>query len=120
MHALVIEDYVVLAMQIADELRDLGFDSTSCATTYAEAVALAKEVCPDLITADCRLGSESGLEAVRVICEANPIPVVYIVGDAADVRPHEPQAIILEKPFSSAALSSAVKLAMGAVPGRKG
>ena len=117
MHALVIEDYEVLGMQIADELSDLGFDTVSRATTCAEAITLASQECPDLITADSRMGAESGIDAVRTICAARPIPVVYIVATADDVRRAVPDAIILEKPFSSVALGDAVRLAMRTVPG---
>ena len=115
MHALVIEDYAVLAMQIADELTDLGFATVSCAATCAEAITLAFQECPDLITADSRMGAESGFEAVRTICARLPIPVVYIVGTPEDVRVEVPDAIILEKPFTIVALGDAVRLAMSTV-----
>ena len=50
-HALVIEDFPVIAMSIQDELADLGY-SAAIAASEAEAVALAEERCPDLIIAD--------------------------------------------------------------------
>ena len=115
MHALIIEDYAILAMTIADELRDLGFDSVSCAATRAEAIKLAASECPDLITADHRLIGESGIDIVREICAARPVPVVYIVALPDEVRKEEPNAVILEKPFSTADLAKAVSKAMSMV-----
>ena len=71
-HALVIEDFPIIAMSIGDELAEMGF-STAVAATEAEAVALAEERCPDLIIADLRLAQGCGIEAVRHICGERPM-----------------------------------------------
>ena len=79
-HALIIEDFPVIAMSIQDELGDMGF-SAAIAATEAEAVALAEERCPDLIIADARLAQGSGIDAVRRICRDRPIAVIFMSGD---------------------------------------
>lgn len=108
MHALIIEDNVLITALIADQLRDRGFTSMACAETCADAIRLATEQCPDLITADHWLAGESGIEAVRKICEDRPIPVIYIVALPDQVLLEEPDAVILQKPITSADLSKAL------------
>lgn len=114
-HALIIEDFPVIAMSIHDELADLGF-SAAIASTEAEAVALADERCPDLIIADVRLEEGSGIEAVRRICRDRPIGVIFMSGDdEAFEGGGTGEAGFLAKPFTSAALRSSIDTA-GPIP----
>ncbi len=114
-HALIIEDHPVIASTIEDELRDCGYASADIAISQAEAIRMAEDRCPDLITVDERLDEGSGIAAIRHICRNNAIPVVYITAVATEVRHAIPDAVILEKPFShrdlSSAISNAVKVA---------
>jgi DNA-binding response OmpR family regulator len=108
MHALIIEDNVLITAMISDQLRDRGFSSVECAMSCAEAIALASANCPDLITADHRLAGESGIDVVRKICEIRPIPVIYIVALPNEVLDEEPDAVIVQKPFTIAELRRAI------------
>jgi CheY-like chemotaxis protein len=110
-HALIIEDREVIALMIQDELAELGFASAAIASSQYEAIQLAERRYPDLITVDDGLSSGSGIEAVRHICRHQAIPVVFITGDAKTVTDTVAEAIILEKPFTHAALAEAVRLA---------
>lgn len=114
MHALIIEDNVIITAQIADELRKRGFTSVECADTCDEAIALAENQCPDLITADHWLDDESGISAVRKICENRSIPVIYIVALPDALLAEEPDAVVLQKPFTSRGLGEAVAEVMPA------
>lgn len=110
-HALVIEDFPVIAMSIEDELADMGF-SAAIAATEVEAVALAEERCPDLIIADLRLAQGSGIEAVRRICGDRPIAVIFMSGDDEALDGSATgEAGFLAKPFTSAALRSSIDTA---------
>ena len=110
-HALVIEDFPIIAISIGDELAEMGF-STAVAATEAEAVALAAERCPDLIIADLRLAQGCGIEAVRHICGERPIAVIFMSGDLQAVGGGATgQAGFLSKPFTSAALRSCIDAA---------
>ena len=110
-HALVIEDFPIIAMSIGDELAEMGF-STAVAATEAEAVALAEERCPDLIIADLRLAEGCGIEAVRHICGDRPVAVIFMSGDPEPVGGRGAgQAGFLSKPFTSAALRSCIDAA---------
>ena len=110
-HALVIEDNALIAEMIRDYLEDCGYDSVDLANTQAEAIKLAERRCPDLITADDRLETGSGVEAVRHICHDKAIPVIFIVADPTNVRRALPNALLLQKPFSEIALASAIQVA---------
>lgn len=111
MHALIIEDNYILAMQVEDSLRPLGYVSFDIAPSTAAAIAAAEERCPDLIVADQRLETGTGTEAIRRICQGKFIPVVFVTGSASEVRAEFPSAIIVDKPCHDAMLHSAIKQA---------
>lgn len=108
MHALIIEDEYFTALLIEDRLRELGFTSFAIAVDEDEAVALARERCPDVITSDVQLACGCGIDAVRCICDDKAIPVLYITGTATLVRERCPSAAVIQKPFGAADLRQAV------------
>ena len=118
MHALIIEDQFLTAELIEDRLRDLGFTSFSFAMDEDEAVAAARERCPDLITSDVQLASGCGIDAVQRICDEKPIPILYITGTAMMVRERCPCAVVIQKPFGMADLRDAVQEARKAALAR--
>jgi len=107
-HALIIEDHPLIALTLADELRDLGYSSVNIAVSQDEAIRSAEEMCPDLITVDARLDSGSGIAAIRHICRDKAIPVVFVTADPMGIRLAIPDAVILEKPFSNHHLATAI------------
>lgn len=109
LHALIIEDKFLTAQLIENRLRDLGFTSFAFAMDEEEAVEAARERCPDFITSDVQLTSGCGLDAVRRICNEKAIPVLYITGSAMLVRDRCPGAVVIQKPFGTAALHDAVR-----------
>lgn len=111
-HALIIEDSEIISLMIEDELAELGFTSSARAASQSQAIQLAEDMCPDLITADDRLSDGSGIAAVRHICRHEAIPVLFITGDPKQIKDAIPDAVILEKPFTHADLAHAVRLAL--------
>jgi CheY-like chemotaxis protein len=111
MHALIIEDQFLTAHLIEDRLRDLGFTSFAYAMDEDEAVAAARERCPDLITSDVQLITGCGIDAVQRICGEKPIAHLYITGVAKMVRERCPWAIVIQKPFTVADLRQGVEQA---------
>lgn len=107
-HALIIEDHSVIALTIEDELRLCGYGSADIASSQDEAIQMAEEKCPDLITVDERLTNGSGVEAIRHICRDRAIPVVFITAVPIEVSLTLPDAVIVEKPFSTRLLSTAI------------
>ena len=110
-HALIIEDNALIAVMIRDYLEECGYVSFDLASTQGEAIQFAERRCPDLITADDRLESGSGVEAIRHICHDRAIPVIFIVADPTNVRRALPNALLLQKPFSERALAIAIQAA---------
>lgn len=108
MHALIIEDHPLIAAMIKAELSQLGYTSFDVVDCEEGAVAAAQSRCPDLITADDRLVSGTGIAAVQRICADQQIAVLFIVGDVAGLRKTFPDAEVLEKPFSIDALHNRV------------
>ncbi len=113
MHALIIEDQLMLASIIESVLRDCGFTSFAVAASQDAAIAAARNRRPDLITADVALESGCGLEAIDAIGTASlSIPVIFITGAAAQVRDRVPDYPVLKKPFSGETLAYAVAASM--------
>ena len=114
MHALIIEDEIMIAAAIEFVLRDCGFDSFDIASTSIDAIRAAARRCPNLITADITLAGGHGIEAIRMICQKPAIPVIFITGHAAaQVRGQVPDYPVLTKPFSEQTLTYAVAASLG-------
>jgi CheY-like chemotaxis protein len=107
-HALIIEDEFMIATVIEYVLRDCGFESFDFASSKEAAIAAAESRRPDLITADVKLETGSGLEAVDAICAQPSIPVIFITGVAGQVRDQVSKYAVLNKPFSEQTLTYAV------------
>ena len=112
MRALVIEDEPLVAMLIQDELTRMGYKVVVVDSEHA-AVAAARRMRADLITADAVLRDGSGVTAVRRICDAMTIPTIYILGwisAAGDgLMPH---GFVMRKPFHTSTLHAAVNQAV--------
>lgn len=112
MHALIIEDELLIAMAIEDALRDCGFTSFDFAVSAEEAITAALRKCPDLITADVELRPGCGITAVESICSEQPVPVLFITGSPDEVRIRMPGHALVEKPFSAGDIMGATRLTM--------
>lgn len=108
MHALIIEDQFLIAMLIEEELREIGYTSFDIADREPLAVEAARLRVPDLVTADDRLAEGTGVSAAKAICEREPVPVIFIVGNPYDVAPLVGDAVLIGKPFGGERLRQAV------------
>ncbi len=100
LHALIIEDEVVIAMLIEDVLRDAGAASITIAGSEAEAIDAARALRPDFITADHHLSNGSGPAEVDAIRrEHGTIPTLYITAFPQLCLPCGPPAAVMGKPF---------------------
>jgi CheY-like chemotaxis protein len=99
---LIIEDEPMIAMLLQDLLEDAGATSFSFAATEQDAVALALERRPAVITSDIRLLQGTGPGAVAQINhEIGSIPVVFITANTEVCDRSGPLTSVLSKPFSS-------------------
>jgi CheY-like chemotaxis protein len=102
MHGLIIEDHYLVAVGIEMQLRDSGYTSFDIAESEALAITMADRRCPDIIVAEDRLASGSGIEAVRTICANKRIPVIYLLTMPLDLlRPLPDDAVVVGKPYRS-------------------
>jgi CheY-like chemotaxis protein len=112
-HALIIEQDMWIILMIEDVLRELGYTSFAYASSPQGAITAAGERCPDLITSEIRPGAGTDIEAVRQICSAKAIPVVFVTATPWEVREIDASAIVVPKPFGQNALKQGVASAAG-------
>jgi CheY-like chemotaxis protein len=80
--------------------------------TEENAIESASRRCPDLITADQKLASGTGVSAIRAICGNRHIPFVFITSYRDEVREAFPDAVLVGKPFAPPTLRDAIGLAI--------
>lgn len=114
---LVVDDEATITTQLEERLVVMGYEVAGCASSGAEAIALAREHRPDLILMDIVMpGPQDGIEAARIIGKELDIPVVFLTayGDdhfierAKDVGPYG----YIIKPYQENALKAAVEIAL--------
>jgi two-component system, response regulator PdtaR len=109
---LVVGDEVVVALDLAQTLRDLGCAVLGPASEPARALALLRWERPDAVLLD--LGLRSGF-APPLVAAAAGVPLV-LLGDRAregSELPVPPSAAWLDKPFGIADLRRALAQAVG-------
>ena len=78
---LIVDDEWLTRLEIEEMLTDLGYDVAGQAETGAEAVAMARELNPDLILMDVKMpGEMNGIDAAREIKAELGTPIVFISG----------------------------------------
>lgn len=114
---LVVEDERLVAADIAQCLRQLGYEVTGTAVSAIDALRQAVMKTPDLVLMDIELeGGIDGVQAAAALYERMNIPVVYLTA-FADVETVErakhtfPLGYVL-KPFDDRSLKIAVELAL--------
>lgn len=100
LHALIIEDEIVVGYDVQHALADIGFESFAFASTVAQALEQARLKRPDLLTVDLSLLDGNGMDAAGVIHRTlGPTPTIYVTGQPRSLARH-PHAIVVEKPFA--------------------
>jgi two-component SAPR family response regulator len=100
MHALIIEDEVLIAFALEDILQELGFDSVDLADCEIVALEAARRTRPDFITADFELRVGFGTRAVENIqSELGSIPTIYVTANRKFLD-GIPSTLIATKPFT--------------------
>jgi two-component system, response regulator PdtaR len=114
---LIIEDNALNSVLLAEILAEMGHGVCAIVATEAEAIATALQHRPDLVIADVRLRSGSGIAAVEEILRGGPVPHIFMSGDPIDVRARLPAAIVIRKPYSQGSLAKSIERALaGANP----
>jgi signal transduction histidine kinase len=114
---LIVEDEIVVARDLENQLRALGYVVSGTAASGEEAVTLAKQAAPDLVLMDIRLqGRLDGIAAADEIRKRLQLPVVYLTAHADDstvrrARATEPFGYLL-KPFEERELRITLEMAL--------
>ncbi len=113
----IVEDEAVIAMEMAQRLRDFGYDVVGTAASGDQALALATESRPDLIMMDIQIkGNSDGIETARRIRERFDVPILFMtaygdeatVGRAMDSAPYG----YLIKPYRPDELRATIKVVL--------
>lgn len=114
---LVVEDELIIAEDIKNQLIKLGYSVTAMAKSYNSAIdALNKEL-PDLVLVDIKLkGVKDGIHLAQTIKENYHLPVVFLTSHADQstverVKAVEPEGYLL-KPFEKDDLYTSIELAL--------
>jgi signal transduction histidine kinase len=114
---LIVEDEIIIARDIQEQLVDMGYAVAGHAVTGAQAIALADTLRPALVLMDIQLdGAMDGIVAAQAIRDRFFIPVVFLSAFAADAiiaraKLTEPYGYIL-KPFSERELHTVIEMAL--------
>ena len=114
---LVVEDESIVALDIQQQLEQLGYQVVGRSPCAEEAIALANALRPDLVLMDIQLaGTMDGITAAQEIRPRLGIPVVFLTAFEADellarAQLTEPFGYIL-KPFSSRELRTVLEMAL--------
>ncbi len=114
---LVVEDETIIALDIEQQLRNLGYQPLGFVTTGEEALLQCEELVPDVVLMDIQLaGSVDGIAAAQLIRQQNNLPVVMLTAYSSDdillrAKIAEPFGYVL-KPFSTDELRIAIEMAL--------
>jgi diguanylate cyclase (GGDEF)-like protein/PAS domain S-box-containing protein len=114
---LVVEDEAIVARDIAEQLRELGYRVLGHAVNGAQAIDLAGQLRPDLILMDIALpGALDGIAAAEAIRAQWAIPVVFLSAFSDDsvlarATVAEPFGYLI-KPFSERELRTVLEMAL--------
>lgn len=81
---LVVDDHRTFAELLSVALRSAGMDPVGTATSAAQAVAMARDLQPDIVIMDIEMPRQDGLAATRQIREVVPGAVVAVVTGHTD------------------------------------
>ena len=115
---LVVEDEMITALDLRNQLRRLGHQVSALAKSGEEAIRLSKELEPDLILMDVSLaGAMNGIEASRKIQETKRIPIVYLTAFPSvflrtPALMQDPY-LCISKPFTIPDLRLIINIALG-------
>ncbi|HSQ22318.1 MAG TPA: response regulator [Coriobacteriia bacterium] len=116
MRVLIAEDEALIRMDLREMLVEEGHDVVGEARDGAEAIALARELAPDVIFMDVKMPGTDGLAAARTIGEERLAPVIMVtafsqqsyVNEAADAG----AMAYLVKPFTKRDIVPAMTVAV--------
>ena len=114
---LIVEDEKIVAKDIGQILKKLGYNISGTASVGEDAVRMAEEKKPDLVLMDIMLkGKTTGIEEAMQIRKQLNIPDIYLTAYADEdtlykAKITEPHGYII-KPFKEVELRTAIEIAL--------
>jgi two-component system, LytTR family, response regulator LytT len=114
---LVVEDESIVAKDIQNSLKKLGYQVPTTVSSAEKAIEEIEENRPDLVLMDIMLkGQMSGIEAANIIKERFGVPLIFLTAYADDntlnkAKITEPYGYII-KPFKEKELQTTIEMAM--------
>jgi DNA-binding NarL/FixJ family response regulator len=114
---ILVEDELIIAASIAQELQKSGFEVIGIATSAEQALAAISQSLPELVLMDIRIrGPVDGIEAAQQIPKSLGIPVIFMSAHAdtktLDRAKAAGAAGYLVKPIARGALVTAIQTAL--------
>ena len=116
LRVLVVEDDPMIGPILAEVLEDLGHIVVALEIDADAAVAAARNFRPDLMIVDIKLGSRSGVEAVKEVLSKGFVPHVFVTGDRLRDLEFGLDAVLIQKPYRRDDLVAAIARAIGDAP----
>jgi DNA-binding response OmpR family regulator len=106
---LIVEDQLLLAMGLKDELEDCGYRVLELAVRNQEAMGLAREVHPDLALVNIQLADGDDGVALASDLKALGVPVLFISGQPERARSARAMGVgSIPKPYTPGQMVAAV------------
>jgi response regulator NasT len=113
---LIAEDEVLIRLDLAEMLREEGYDVVGEAGDGQEAVELAEQLQPDLVIMDVKMPRRDGIDAASEIAGKRVAPIVVLTAfsqrDLVERAREAGAMAYLVKPFSITDLIPAIELAV--------
>jgi two-component system, response regulator PdtaR len=113
---LIAEDEALIRLDLAEMLREEGYEVVGEAGDGQEAVELAEQLTPDLVILDVKMPRRDGIDAAREIAEKRIAPIVILTAfsqrDLVERARDAGAMAYLVKPFSITDLIPAIELAV--------
>ena len=114
---LIVEDEAVIALNLQQTLKKMGYNVTGISYSGKDAVDKARKLVPDLILMDIRLpGEMDGIEVAEIVKSELDIPVIFITAFSEDkiierAKKAEPYGYVL-KPIQERKIKAVVEVAL--------
>ncbi|WP_045056077.1 EAL domain-containing protein [Aliterella atlantica] len=114
---LIVEDEIIVAEDIKENLEELGYTITAIADSGEQAIRETEITKPDLVLMDVRLkGKMDGIQASEIIWDKFKVPIVYLTANSdistiQRAKDTEPFGYIT-KPFRERELHAAIEIAL--------
>ncbi|GGA15777.1 MAG: hybrid sensor histidine kinase/response regulator [Rhodobacteraceae bacterium] len=118
---LVLEDTLIIAMDAAGILEDLGASDVKITSSVTAAMTWLDDNNVDFAVLDVNLGDEQSLPVAERLYKAGvPIILATGYGEIEELAQTYPPCGVVQKPFSASSLETALKKAISKVPTKEG